>query len=365
MSRRTSGPAVALRSPRLRACRGAGAAAVSRASAAPRRPPRSSAWDIDVRPDFKGLPPGSGSVAKGQEVWDGKCASCHGTFGESNEVFTPLVGGTTAEDIKTGRVKSLTSPDTGAHHADEALDDLDALGLHQPRDAVERAEDPHAPRRSTRSLAYMLNLGDIVPADFVLSDRNIAEVQKRLPNRNGMTRDHGLWDVKGKGDVTNVACMKDCPPAGGIASALPEHARDAHGDLAEQNRSVGAVRGATAGDGRGARGGSESARKSADRGAARSPSARRASAATAWTSAIVGPAFKEVAAALQGAGGCEATLVEKVKQRRQRRLGADSDAAEPGSRRGRCARARRSGFCGCEMGRHSQGAECNFSTRTS
>ena len=51
-------------------------------------------WDIDVRPDFKGLPAGSGSVAKGQEVWESKCAQCHGVFGESNEVFSPLVGGT-------------------------------------------------------------------------------------------------------------------------------------------------------------------------------------------------------------------------------------------------------------------------------
>ncbi|HKB54362.1 MAG TPA: cytochrome C, partial [Ramlibacter sp.] len=37
-----------------------------------------AAWNIDVRPDFQGLPAGSGSVAKGQEVWEGKCASCHG-----------------------------------------------------------------------------------------------------------------------------------------------------------------------------------------------------------------------------------------------------------------------------------------------
>ena len=59
-------------------------------------PAEIAAWDIDVRPDFKGLPKGSGSVAKGQEVWEAKCASCHGIFGESNEVFTPLVGGTTA-----------------------------------------------------------------------------------------------------------------------------------------------------------------------------------------------------------------------------------------------------------------------------
>ena len=32
-----------------------------------------------------------------------------------------------------------------------------------------------------------------MPADFELSDRNIAEVQKLLPNRNGMTTDHGMW----------------------------------------------------------------------------------------------------------------------------------------------------------------------------
>src|ERR1700704_3972957 len=74
-------------------------------------PAEIAAWDIDVRPDFKGLPPGSGSAAKGQDVWEAKCASCHGTFGESNEVYTPLIGGTTAEDIKAGRVRTLVTGD--------------------------------------------------------------------------------------------------------------------------------------------------------------------------------------------------------------------------------------------------------------
>ena len=41
-------------------------------------PAEVQAWDIDVRPDFQGLPPGSGSVARGQQVWEDKCASCHG-----------------------------------------------------------------------------------------------------------------------------------------------------------------------------------------------------------------------------------------------------------------------------------------------
>ena len=68
------------------------------------------AWDIDVRPDFKGLPAGSGSVQKGMDVWEAKCASCHGVFAESNEFFSPLVGGTTADDIKTGHAARLQDP---------------------------------------------------------------------------------------------------------------------------------------------------------------------------------------------------------------------------------------------------------------
>ena len=67
-----------------------------------------AAWDIDVRPDFKGLPKGSGSVAQGQVVWETKCASCHGIFGESGEVFNPIVGGTTKDDVRTGRAAHLT-----------------------------------------------------------------------------------------------------------------------------------------------------------------------------------------------------------------------------------------------------------------
>ncbi|MEO8807533.1 MAG: c-type cytochrome, partial [Burkholderiaceae bacterium] len=73
-------------------------------------PKEVAAWNIDVRPDFKGLPQGSGTVAQGMDVWEGKCASCHGVFGESNQTFSPLVGGTTADDIKTGHVARLNDP---------------------------------------------------------------------------------------------------------------------------------------------------------------------------------------------------------------------------------------------------------------
>ncbi len=259
-----------------------------------------AAWDIDVRPDFKGLPPGSGSVEKGQKVWDDKCASCHGTFGESNEVFTPLVGGTTADDVKRGRVKSLVTGDV-ARTTFMKLSSISTLW-----DYIRRAMPWTAPKSLTADevyavVAYMLNLADIVPADFVLSQRNMAEVQAKLPNRDGMTKSHGLWDVKGKGDVANVACMKDCATDVKLASAFPASARNLHGDPTEQNRTLGAKSVAPAA-------------QSSDADVA--DLARRKACLTCHgiDKRIVGPAFKEVAARYKGEAGIEARLLQKVRR---------------------------------------------------
>jgi cytochrome c551/c552 len=201
------------------------------------------AWDVDVRPDFKGLPKGSGTVKQGMDVWEGKCASCHGTFGESNEVFTPLIGGTTKEDIKTGRVAALKDGSQPQRTTIMKVPTVSTLW-----DYINRAMPWTAPKTLTTEevysvLAYMLNMAEIVPEDFELSDKNIAEVQQRMPNRNGMTTEHGLWDINGKPDVKSVACMKNCKVEPDIRSSLPASARNVHGNIAEQNRSFGPVRG--------------------------------------------------------------------------------------------------------------------------
>jgi cytochrome c551/c552 len=211
-------------------------------------PKEIAAWDIDVRPDFKGLPKGSGSVEKGQDVWEAKCASCHGVFGESNEVFSPLVGGTTKADIEKGRVARLTDPSFPGRTTLMKLSSVATLW-----DYINRAMPWNQPKSLTADevyavTAYLLNLGDIVPADFTLSDANIRDVQKRLPNRNGMTTDHAMWPGAAFGsrkpDVKAVACMSQCETEPKVASFLPDFARNAHGNLAEQNRIVGAQRGA-------------------------------------------------------------------------------------------------------------------------
>ncbi len=211
-------------------------------------PKEVAAWDIDVRADFKGLPAGSGSVAKGQEVWESKCASCHGVFGEANEVFSPLIGGTTAADVKTGRVANLLDPSGGRTSM------MKVATLSTLWDYINRAMPWTQPKSLTTEevyavTAFMLNLADVVPENFTLSDKNIAEVQKRMPNRNGMTTQHALWpgnEFKGvkAPDVKNTACIKNCATEPKVASWLPDFARDAHGNLAEQNRLVGAQHGA-------------------------------------------------------------------------------------------------------------------------
>ena len=207
-------------------------------------PAEIAAWDIDVRPDFKGLPPGSGTVARGMEVWEAKCASCHGIFGESNEVFSPIIGGTTKEDVRIGRVKRLTDESFPGRTTMMKLAHVSTLW-----DYINRAMPWNAPKSlSTTDVyavtAYVLNMAEVVPENFTLSNTNIAEVQKLLPNRNGMSTDHGMWPGRGLGnggkpDVRNTACMKNCATEAKVASFLPDHARNAHGNLAEQNRLVG------------------------------------------------------------------------------------------------------------------------------
>ena len=65
----------------------------------PATPAQIAGWDIDVRPDGHGLPPGRGTVAQGQALYDAQCASCHGTFGESTDYMAIAGGvGTLASD---------------------------------------------------------------------------------------------------------------------------------------------------------------------------------------------------------------------------------------------------------------------------
>jgi cytochrome c len=304
-------------------------------------PAEVKAWDIDVRPDFKGLPAGAGSVSQGEATWEVKCASCHGSFGESNEVFTPIIGGTTKDDIKTGRVKGL---EEGKSISPQKTTIMKVATVSTIWDYINRAMPWNAPKTLTTDevygvTAYLLSLAEIVPADFTLTDKNIAEVQQRMPNRNGMVFYEPLWKVNGKGDVKNVACMKNCAVDPTVHSFLPDFARDAHGNIAEQNRIIGPVRGADT-------------TKPAPKGpvgsvalpapvvVAAAPAtsgndpkallnANSCTACHGMKSKVVGPGFNEIAAKHKGRADIEAYLIEKIKNGGSGVYGAVPMPAQP------------------------------------
>jgi cytochrome c len=264
----------------------------------PATPAEIAGWDIDVRPDGAGLPPGKGSVAQGQEIYDRKCANCHGTFGESTD-YLPLAGG----------VGSLASPQpvrTTGSKLNYATTLFDYIRRAMPFTAPQtlQADEVYA------LTAYVLNLNDILPADAVLDRESLPKV--RLPNRDGLTTDHGLMRRDGKPDTHNIACMANCVTELRLSSEMPDYARDSHGNLAEQTRPLGAVEGvntvvagASVAD----------AASVAGKGSAAAALAQKVGcmACHGTHNRIVGPAFAAVGARYAGAADAEAKLVASIK----------------------------------------------------
>src|SRR5690242_926116 len=135
-------------------------------------------WDIDVRPDGTGLPAGRGTVAQGQEIYDAKCASCHGTFGESTD-YLPLAGG-------VGTLASSQPMRTTGSKLNYATTLFDYIRRAMPFTNPKSLTDDEVYALT----AYVLNLNDIVPAGTTLDRASL--VALKMPNRDGFTRRHGM-----------------------------------------------------------------------------------------------------------------------------------------------------------------------------
>jgi mono/diheme cytochrome c family protein len=149
-----------------------------------------ASWAIAIRPDGQGLPPGRGTVDEGTEVYIAQCAECHGTFGEGTARYPKLTGG-------------------GALTADRPEQ---TVGNYWPYattlwDYINRAMPFPAPRTLTPNqvygiTAYILNLNDIVPSDFVADSNTLPKV--KMPNRDGFSFTDPRPDTK------NAECMSIC-----------------------------------------------------------------------------------------------------------------------------------------------------------
>jgi cytochrome c551/c552 len=269
----------------------------------PATPREIAGWDIDVRPDGTGLAAGSGTVAQGQLLYEAKCASCHGTFGESNDYLVIAGGvGTLAGD------QPVRSTGSKLNHATTLWD------------YIRRAMPFTAPQSLTADetyalTAYVLHLSDILPADAALDQDSI--VALKLPNRDGFTTDHGLMRRAGRPDTRNVACMHDCIAGATLASQIPEHARNDHGDLAEQTRGLGT---------------SATARTAAMPPVRDAAAIARRAACTGChgvSTKLVGPSFDDIAARYAGDAGAAARLAAKVRAGGSGVWGAVAMPAQP------------------------------------
>jgi cytochrome c551/c552 len=279
-------------------------------------PQEIAGWDIDVRPDGHGVKKGKGTVAQGQDLYDAQCASCHGTFGESNR-YMAIAGGVKKEDLATGRASALTRPD-GMRTLGTKLNSAATLWDYIYR-AMPWANPQSLTVDQTYALtAYVLHLNEIVPADFELNERNLTAV--RMPNRNGMTTAHGMASVKGKPDVQGSSCMKDCVRDVKVTSSLPEFARNQHGNLAEQKRAVGPMRGVDTTRYDAGKSTQVAVAPAAVAGSASAQNVRQLVTANACIachaadSRLVGPSFREVGAKYATQPDAEAYLSQRIRQ---------------------------------------------------
>ncbi|MEP6608681.1 MAG: c-type cytochrome [Burkholderiaceae bacterium] len=275
-------------------------------------PAEIAAWDIDVRPDGHGVKKGAGTVAQGQKIYDAQCASCHGTFGESNR-YMAIAGGVRKEDLQTGRSIALKDP-AGVRTLGTKLNYATTLW-----DYIFRAMPWTNPQslsvdQTYAVTAYLLYLNEIVPAGFELNERTLLAVQ--MPNRNGLTTSHGLGHVQGRPDTQGSLCMKECVDQVTVVSEIPEFARNQSGNLADQKRPLGPMRGidtvryetrATA----------ASVHDAAAALSAQPVDLLTRHACTAchgMSSRIVGPGFAEIAGRYQGRTDAQTYLSKKIKE---------------------------------------------------
>ena len=134
-----------------------------------------AAWNIDVAPDGRGLPAGSGDVATGARVFAAQCAACHGARGEGG-LGDPLVGG-------HGTLASAKPKRTVGSYWPYATTLFDYIRRAMPYNAPESlsADEVYAVS------AFLLNQNGIVQANTRLDAASLPRVV--MPNRDGFVPD--------------------------------------------------------------------------------------------------------------------------------------------------------------------------------
>jgi S-disulfanyl-L-cysteine oxidoreductase SoxD len=152
-------------------------------------------WDIDVRGDGEGAPPGQGSVRQGEEIYMNQCAACHGEFGESAGRWPQLAQG-------KGTLASHDPVKTVGSYFAHAGTVLDYIRRSMPFGNAQSLSN----NELYAVTAYVLHLNDIVDENFVLSKNALKRV--KMPNAAGFYDDDR--ETAEKVFWQSNLCMTDC-----------------------------------------------------------------------------------------------------------------------------------------------------------
>jgi mono/diheme cytochrome c family protein len=161
-------------------------------------PQEIAAWDIDVRPDGQGLPPGKGTVAQGEEIFLEKCSACHGDFGEGRDRWPVLSGG-------HGTLTADRPDKTIGSFWPYASTVFDYIRRSMPFGDAQSLD----PDQLYAVTAYLLHLNDVIKdPNFELNDKNFTSI--KMPNASTFFDDDRERSEKAFWKKT--VCMKSCLP---------------------------------------------------------------------------------------------------------------------------------------------------------
>lgn len=153
-------------------------------------------WDVDVRPDGKGLPPGQGTAAQGEDIFQSQCASCHGEFGEGRDRWPVLAGG-------IGTLKHDRPEKTIGSYWPYASTVFDYIKRAMPFGNAQSLSNDEL----YAVTAYVLHLNDIIPdLKFELSRATLPAI--KMPNAGQFYDDDR--EVAEKQFWKRKPCMKNC-----------------------------------------------------------------------------------------------------------------------------------------------------------
>lgn len=165
----------------------------------PALPEEVRAWDTDVRPDGMGLPVGKGTVKQGDGLFQEKCASCHGEFGQGAGRYPAIAGG-------IGTLKADRPDKTVGSFWPDASTVFDYIKRAMPFGNAQSLTNDEAYALT----AYILNMNDVIKDEnFELNEKNFTSV--KMPNAAAFFGDDR--ETAEKHFWKKDPCMKDCRAA--------------------------------------------------------------------------------------------------------------------------------------------------------